>query len=242
MSYQSLPARAMAPRRHQRATNPRSMAAWRSMRPALRIAQEQRTMEDVPMIATQALAGYDGLGFSLKPPKSVRKAFRAVKRVVTLRNVAKVAAVGAAVFAAPVVLPALVHAAGAGGALLARGLRSGASLLARELHRPSASGPGRDPGIGPDEAPSAPTPAPGPAPAPTQPAPAGGGGGSYGGGDVSMPSAQSADMTQPTMAPASADSTAPETAGAGSGANLLPLIIGGVAVLALASRARPRRA
>lgn len=61
------------------------------------------------VITTSALEGYDGdeLGFSLKPPKFVRKAFTAVKKAVTLKNVAKVAAIGAGVLVgAPIIAAA----------------------------------------------------------------------------------------------------------------------------------------
>jgi hypothetical protein len=75
-------------------------------------------------VAPDPLAGYtDALGFSLKPPKFIRKAASAVKKAVTIKNVAKVAAIAGAVALAPVAGPAILAAGkfvvGKAGALLA---------------------------------------------------------------------------------------------------------------------------
>ena len=209
----------------------------------------------------------DGLAFSLKPPKKLRKAVAAIghsiavnakqlKKDTTLKNVAKVAAIGVGILAAPVILPALAHAAVAGGALIGRGAVAGAKYIGGSvtgLFRPSANknGPTQSPldakaipdlpGFNGDQtssgpaAPSAP-PAPAPvAPGPLEPSADGGGGGGGGpaAGDVFQPSGQPADATTAT----------PEAAGVASPSNLpmLALAAAGLFVLSRSKARGPRR-
>jgi hypothetical protein len=105
----------------------------------------------------------DDLGFSLKPPKSVRKAFRSVQKAVTLKRVLTGAAIAAgAVVAGPAVLAV---AKGAGG-LVARGarglVRRGGSIRAAQVNDPA--GQRNDARAMVSEFDS--RPAPGPVPAP----------------------------------------------------------------------------
>lgn len=203
--------------------------------------------------------GLSDLAFSLKPPKFIRKAASAIKKNVTLKRVLIGAA---AVVAAPFVLP--VVASGAG--LLARGVVSGAGLLARGavglVRGGTALGkdglPLRSAGsasslltslvnrklASQDSAgagPSSPT-VPETAPATTAPTaptagttdnsgamPGGGYSGGGGGGAAPMPSTPGTDMTTP------------EAAGPGPGSMVLPLVIGGGLLLALAAHSKPRR-
>lgn len=178
-------------------------------------------------------APHDTLGFSLKPPKWLRKASVQVRRNVTLKRAAIVAG---AVIAAPFVLPAL---AAGGGALLAAG-KAGGGFLAREAGRLFHRGTPR-PSDGPYPGPLPPYPSDTPYPGPLPPYPssgsppltlppdAGGGGGSYGGGGGGAPASAAGDLTDETKKPA--------TAGVGGG--LLPLALGAGALLLL-SRKRGR--
>jgi len=212
----------------------------------LRQAKSTRPMV-APLARMDAMGNYqelEGLGFSLKPPKKVRQAFKAVKKAITIKNVAKVAAVGGALVAAPYLLPVLAHGAVAAGGLLARGAAAGARAVGGGIsrlipHRGPTQAPTPPQEI-PDvltaqgqpasAGPAAPTVyAPAVAPAAAAPTEAAGssGGGTYG-GDMTTPSAQPADQ-------------AVSTAGPGAGSNLLPLAIGAGVLLLMASRTRVRR-
>jgi uncharacterized membrane protein YgcG len=187
----------------------------------------------------------DTLGFSLKPPKFIRKASVAIRRGVTLKRVAIAAG---AVIAAPFVLPAL---AAGGSALLAAG-RVGGGLLARgavglfkrnpslpmDALRQAAQVPAGYSTTAPDAPPlTMPTGLPMPiaassggggspsAPGDFSPYGGGGGGGDAGGGSPSA----AQQLTD--------ESTPPATAGIGGGL-LLPLAIG--AGLLLLTRKRGR--
>lgn len=233
----------------------------------------------VAPIAPAALAGYyddmDGLGFSLKPPKKLRKAVsnigktivkaaKDVKKVTTLKNVLKVAAVVGAVLAAPVVLPALASGAGAvGGALfhgatgaaglLARGVGSGARFIGGELKTVAGSlvphGRGSAPAAAPDifdpngnpvDMGSGRVAAPAPVATPVS---------------LSSPSPIQPAYAEAAASPGSAGSygggvsmpsvetaatAEPQTAGVSSGANLPLIALGAVALIMLARS--PRRA
>ena len=88
-----------------------------------------RGMVRVPVSMARAgsLAGYDELGFSLKPPKAIRKVATAIKKATTIKNVLKVGAVVAGAALIPGALPLLAKGV-VGGAKLAVG---GAKLLGR---------------------------------------------------------------------------------------------------------------
>ncbi|HYM67750.1 MAG TPA: hypothetical protein VEW68_10695, partial [Patescibacteria group bacterium] len=218
----------------------------------------------------------DGLGFSLKPPKWLKKAATAVKKAVTIKNVAKVAAITAgAIIAAPVLLPAaaaVAHVAAGGVGLLARGVGTGVGLLERGAvgvgkeiatglvtHKVLPTGGTAPVDVGvpadvfnadgtiattPGPAPNLPggtssTPPPTAVPVTSAPNPAlpTGYDASYGGGGgASAPSVtdQTAEQT-----------TTPEQAGPGAGSSsgtVALVALGGLALLALASRRRMRRA
>lgn len=88
-----------------------------------------------------ALSGYDdGLGFSLKPPKRLRRALHAIKRAVTLKHVLEAGAIAATAFiAAPallavgrVALPMLARGAVGGARFLGHEVATGARFLGRE--------------------------------------------------------------------------------------------------------------
>jgi len=70
---------------------------------------------------TRYLSGDDGLGFSLRPPSWARKAFRTVKRNITLKRALVAGAVVGAAFI-PGVGPAALAAARAAGGFAARGI------------------------------------------------------------------------------------------------------------------------
>lgn len=188
----------------------------------------------------------DGLGFSLKPPKSVRKAFTAVKKAVTLKNVLKVGAIVGAAALIPGALPLIAKGAlGAGklvlgsGKLAAKGVGSVAKFGLRNVFKAGRvlQGPGGTPPI------TAPSPAevlqeiaqpqlPSPA-APLEPAaptvvPGYGGGGGGGGYAVGQD-----DLTATTETEA-----APSQAGIGGGA-VAALAVG--ALLLLSANRRQRR-
>lgn len=207
------------------------------------------------------------LGFSLKPPKFVRKAATAVKRAVTIKNVLKAGAVVGAVLAAPVVLPALASGAAAAGGAIVHGVASGAGLLARgvgagarilggsaaglvrrkpfDKNNPASSGGSIAADVvdllkqsgGQASTPAAPPTVPALATS-TNPQDYGGtapttyGGGGGGTGSPMPPTPSTAD-----------DGTTPSTAGPGPGSAVVPLVIGGLALFALAkSTPKMRRA
>ena len=72
----------------------------------------------------------NGLDFSLKPPKAIRKAFTAVKKAVTLKNVAKVAAIGAGIVVGAPIIAAVGKAALP---MLAKGVMSAAKTIVHPL-------------------------------------------------------------------------------------------------------------
>lgn len=207
------------------------------------------------------------LGFSLRPPKKVRKAFTAVKKAVTIKNVLKAGAVVGAVLAAPVVLPALASGAAAAGGAIVHGVASGAGLLARgvgagarilggsaaglvrrkpfDKNNPPTTGSSIAADVvdllkqsgSPASTPAAPPVVP-PLATSTNPQDYGGtapttyGGGGGGTGSPMPPTPSTAD-----------DGTTPSTAGPGPGSAVVPLVIGGLALFALAkSTPKMRRA
>lgn len=269
---------ARTPRKHERATSPkrtpppkRTGVGAQRARTARGIRMQPSVtpmIERVPMVASTALADYDGLAFSLKPPKWARKL--TIKKV--LKPLAIAGAVVGTALAAPVVLPALAHGAVATGGLVARGLVGGSKLVGGAVSKLLGKGaslgknnlPSSAGGLltsivdqklaaqGALEPSPASTPAT-PAAAPSEPT-APSGAGTYGGGSVSMPSAETMNPfnyggTSPTSAggslpsaPAATDDTTPQTAGPGAGSNLPLLIAGGVALLLLTRKGRMRRA
>lgn len=236
--------------RHQR------VAPMRRVRMTPTDGMVRRAKLERPRIRPVAQLGEyeDGLGFSLKPPKFVRRAATAVKRAVTIKNVAKAAAVGAAIFAAPVLLPALAHGAVAAGGALARGAAAGAKFIrgsaAGLRHRspkngekngpastgatwsdpPESQGPGAMPGSGARTANIS--------PGNTEAAGAdGGSGGGYGysggGGDIAMPSAQAA--------PTSTEAAAPDIAGMTPGSSLPMIGLAALGAMLLLKGSGPKR-
>jgi len=187
----------------------------------------------------------DGLGFSLKPPKAIRKAAKAIKKAVTLKNVLKVGAIVGAAALIPGALPLIAKGAlGAGklvlgsGKLAAKGVTSAARFglrnvvkAGRVLNPPAGTPPIAAPS--PAEVlqeiaqPQLPAPA-----APLEPAAPtvvpgyGGGGGGYATGQD--------DLTATTETDGEA---APKQAGVGGGA-VAAIAIG--ALLLMASNRRRR--
>lgn len=205
-------------------------------------------------VANIQLNGVDqdaALGFSLKPSKklkkAVTKAVKQVKHVATLKNAIKVAAVGGALLAAPVVLPALAHGAVASGGLLLKGARGAAGGLVKVFRGKGKAAPKTEPGPTQDvfekaipdlpassgpAAPSTPTAPPPLATSPTEAAAAP----TPGGDGVAMPSASAA----PAAADASATDEAPKAAGFSGGS--LPMLALAAAGLFMLSRSPgPRR-
>jgi uncharacterized membrane protein YgcG len=179
------------------------------------------------------------LGFSLKPPKWLRKASVAVRRNVTIKRVA----IGAgAIIAAPFVLPAL---AAGGGALLAAGRAVGVPIArgAISLFKRNPS-PGVNPNIyGPPDPGASLPPLTLPTGLPTPTGSGGGGpstpgdfspyGGGYGGGG-----GPSGGGGAPSVADQVSDpGAAPAAAGMGGGA-LLPLAIGVGVLMLMRKRGR----
>ena len=76
----------------------------RARRPVARIAAGA-ARAPISTAGPLALSGYDPLGFSLKPPKAIRKAATAIKKAVTIKNVAKVAAVVGAGVSVTLIVP-----------------------------------------------------------------------------------------------------------------------------------------
>ncbi len=207
-------------------------------------------MDTVPM-PVQLAPGLSGLGFSLKPPKKIRKAFKAVKKAVTLKRVLTAGAIVAGAALVPGALPLLAKGAvGAGklavgaGRLATRGVVGAAKFGAKQIG--TAAGILRGRGT-PPIAEQAPPPEPiqlppvspgdtwGTATEPRQPEPPaplepsapvvtpayGGGGGGY---------AMAADTGE-------AEPPAPSQAGIGGGAVAIAVLAG----LALMAASRPRR-
>ena len=224
----------------------------------------RRAMRPVANVMLNGVDQDAALGFSLKPPKKIRKAVakavKQVKHVATLKNALKVAAVGGALLAAPVVLPALAHGVVAGGGMLLKGAKGAAGGLAKAatglFRGGSKNGPGPtqevfekvipdlvQPDAGPavSSAPAAPAPiAPGPTEAAAAPAFAsssygGDYGGGGGGGGVSMPSAAVAPAGDSAGA-----SESPQAAGI-SGASLPMLALAAAGLFMLSKSSGPRR-
>jgi len=202
-----------------------------------------------PMQLTQT-----GLGFSLKPPKIIRKAVKAVVKNVTLKRVGIAVGAAVAVVTAPVWLPVVAAGAGAvagaagavggaalsaagavGGAALRVGgaaLRTGGGLVTGAVQRLLPSGSYGTPPIvepGPSWGPAPeimlPPPAAGPAPyIAPQPMPLPGGGAPY---SLDSPS------YSPAAAPAAFESAPQMAAGGGPGAG--GVVIGLVALAAVAT-------
>lgn len=249
------------------------------LRPALArreapaVAQMHRARRPAPRIATApvhapisvagplALSGYDPLGFSLKPPKAIRKAATAIKKAVTIKNVAKVAAVVGTAALVPGLLPAVAKGALAvgkvavGGAkLLGKGAVAAERAVVRNVGTAAgivtgASNAGKNNPPGGDSAPSvltltedavapvastAPVPSGGIAPAPTPPAVAQDASGNYNPA-TGAPLSSGAAGGSPDDSPAA---TAPTQAGFGGMA--VPLAIAGVAAVLFLAR-KPRR-
>lgn len=209
-------------------------------------------------VANIQLNGVDqdaALGFSLKPSKklkkAVTKAVKQVKHVATLKNALKVAAVGGALLAAPVVLPALAHGAVAGGSLLLKGAKGAAGGLVKVFRGKGSAAPKTEPGPTQDvfekaipdvpassgpAAPATPTAPPPIAPSPTEAAAAPMSSGESGG--MSMPAAS----TAPAAADAGATDEAPKTAGfSGGSLPMLALAAAGLFMLSRSSGPRRRR-
>lgn len=234
------------------------------------VAQMHRARRPVARIATPApisspfaaapLSGYDGLGFSLKPPKAIRKAATAIKKAVTIKNVAKAAAVVGAAALVPGLLPAVAKgalavgkAAVGGGKLLGKGAVAAERAVVRNVtgaarvfkpqpprgtvdnkNNPAPTQPTGD--ALPPVATTTPSDAPIGQPAPPPVAPAdvfGPDGASPSGG----PTASGAGMT-PATSDDSAAATRPSQSGFGG---MAPLAIAGVAAVLLLAR-KPRRA
>lgn len=218
----------------------------RTPQPSVRrvtVSGPRRSMQGVGTIAYMPTPGVvDGLGFSLKPPKAIRKIATAIKKKVTLKNVLKVGAIVGATALIPGALPLLARGA-IGGAKLARGVvRYGMKNVKSAGNILRGGSPGSPPIVSPQASvpfPDLPTPDMGPGPSATVspppsapdygsgvPASSGGGGGG--------PSAAAGDES-----PIQAD--APAAAGIGGGT--LPLLLLGAGAVYLASRRkRVRRA
>lgn len=224
----------------------------------------QRVSRRVPLrraalprsVATAEFLQDGGLGFSLKPSKKIRKAFKKIKKAVTLKRVLVGGAIVGSMFipgVAPVVARAgglLLRGAGKGARLLTRGAGKVVRFAGREVFTGwkgrQAPAPVGVPTVEPAEfpgpiaiAPQLPAPvfAPpeftGPSAPSVSSAPAGYG---YGGGGGA------AEAAEPQ-----AEGQAPSDVGARTGLEAMPTIlwiIGGVVVLALAGgvwRRRTRR-
>ena len=239
-----------------------------------------------PVVNWGQMSGYygDGLGFSLKPPKWIRKAASAVKSAITIKNVAKVAAVAVGVALIPGALPLLAKGAvGAsklvvgGGRLIGKGvvgiehmaaknISTAGGILTGKATRTGVPGtPGAQPAdvFNADGSPASgpgsesnPINLPGTVTSPTATTDGSGGGITIPGitvnanrtGVPGTPGAPSTDpistqgtYTNPTSTGGGAGALSPsgqvpETAGASTDANpnLVPLLIGGAALLLLA--------
>lgn len=245
------PARTMRKKKPRNVANPRPVQRFGG-KPIARFAGGRMPVRRVVMPQLES----PGLGFSLKPPKKLRKAFKAVKKAVTIKNVLKVGAVVGAAALIPGALPMLAKGAVGGAKLLARGARGvgrgavGAERLVargvRAVISPLTGGK-NNPGGGaelvdllpadlkptgdplPVVAPTAPLPPSAlPAPDPVAVAPSGGGYSSGGGGGESKNS----------PAEESAATGAPDQAGVGGASPIL--VLGGLALLA-GVLSRPRR-
>lgn len=238
-------------------------------REAPAVAQMHRARRPAPRIATApvhapisaagplALSGYDPLGFSLKPPKAIRKAATAIKKAVTIKNVAKVAAVVGAAALVPGLLPAVAKGALAVGKVAVGGakmLGKGAVAAERAVVRnvgaaagvfrpqPPRGTVGNDKNNpaptqpGEDAMPPVATTQPSDAPVgqPTPPPVAQDAGGNYNPA-TGAPLSSGAAGGSPDDSPAA---TAPTQAGFGGMA--VPLAIAGVAAVLLLAR-KPRR-
>ncbi len=229
------------------------------VKPVAKFARGRRAVARVarPNIPMMPLAlESPGLGFSLKPPKAVRKALSKVKKAVTIKNVLKVGAVVGAAALIPGALPMVAKGAVGAGKLLARGARGvgrGAVGAERLLVRGARAGaklitgggdknnPGGG-GVLPDltvadlkqtadpivaVAPAAPLPpSAAPPPEPVAVAPSVGAGG---GGSSASPADTGPELE------------APAQAGVGSGSNVLPLVLLAGATMVLIRRRKVRR-
>lgn len=217
--------------------------------PALR---HGNVIELAPEMAGYLIPGDSGLGFSLKPPKFIRRAasaigkaatstYREVKHLATIKNIGIAAG---ALVAAPFVIPAIT----AGAAFVGSGIASGAGLLARgalgagRLLLPAAGTAAAGSlfshggGGGPTAAPIAPnTAAPLPPPDVTPSPIFSDGGGGGGGGPMFAPLSSDASAGAPDAG--SSSDTAPTPTKAGLGGNGIALLaIGGLALWALSRK------
>jgi hypothetical protein len=171
----------------------------------------------------------DQLGFSLKPPKWLRKASVAIRKNVTLKRTLEAGAVVGAAFFAPAAVGLLARGVVAGGKFLA----PAATSLFRRLERGAAGG-----------APNVPvdTGVPGataPTGVPIDQAPSGGAGVPYGGGAPtdgggggSMPGAGPVPSQMSEQTPVEAST---------SGSGMTGLIVAGVGLIALMSIMKKKR-
>lgn len=118
-----MPAKRAKQRQARGIANNRRPVAF-GVKPVARFARGRRA---IPRVATPPMMPLaleaPGLGFSLKPPKALRKAAKAVKRAVTIKNVLKAGAVVGAAALIPGALPAVAKGAIGAGKLIARGAR-----------------------------------------------------------------------------------------------------------------------
>lgn len=126
--------------------------APRSRRGAALRSRGRRQITRQPAVRSVAqMAYYDPqLGFSLRPSKKIRKAFTAVKKAVTIKNVAKVAAIGAGIALIPGAAPLLAKTALGVDKVIAKPVVGAARLASKAvgsvLH-PAGPAPGASPSV-----------------------------------------------------------------------------------------------